>query len=290
MAKLADESRFSRIGYGALSLTQTSDRAECLAILQLLVDKKTAFIDTTNVYGFRYSEELIGECLRQNTRNRTKISLCKKFEFNSANPFVVCGKPEYVKEYCDTSLKRFGVDCIDPYYKHRVDPDTPIENTVTAMAELVKKGKIRYIGLCEASVQSIRRAHKVHPIAPAPVEYSPWSTDLKTNRILDTCKDLELSFLANRKRILDGKYKTLDDFAPDGSRKVLQRFQEPAFAHNVETLKEIADAKKYTVAQLRLAWVCAQAPHLVAIQIRGELGAFNVVILSKYFEVHYYCR
>ncbi|KAJ3130993.1 hypothetical protein HK100_007025 [Physocladia obscura] len=269
----------------------TADRAESLTVLQHVADSKAAFIDTSDIYGLGHNEELIGEWIAQEKGNREKVFICTKFGFKSLVPNVICGKPEYVKESCNASLKRLGVDTIDLYFQHRVDPDTPIEETVTAMAELVNEGKVRYIGLSEASAETIRRAHKVHPIAAVQVEYSPWSTHIENNGVLDTCNELGIvvvAFSPIGRGFLTGQYKSIDDFEPNDMRRSLPRFQGAAFAENlklVDALKKIADEKGCTVTQLTLAWVCAQGPHIIPIpgtkkvsRLEENLGALNVVI------------
>ncbi|KAJ3090923.1 hypothetical protein HK100_007314 [Physocladia obscura] len=294
MTSFTNEPLIPRIGFGAMGFSP-ANREESLSILQRLADTKSAFIDTADGYGLGYSEELIGEWLRQNPGNRSKVFLCTKFGFRGWHPFVICGTPEYVKSACEASLKRLGVDTIDLYYQHRVDPDTPIEDTVTAMAELVKEGKVRYLGLSEASAETIRRAHKIHPIAAVQVDYSPWSTFIEHNDVFATCEELGIAVVACKYIIsplglgfLTGQYKSVDDFAPNDLRRSLPRFQVPAFAENlrlIDAFKKIADAKGCTVTQLTLAWVCAQGPHVIPIpgttklsKLEDNLGATSVFI------------
>ncbi|KAJ3109111.1 hypothetical protein HK100_003345 [Physocladia obscura] len=296
MSKIFDEPLVSRIGFGAAGLSDyygKVDRAESLLVLQHLADSNAPFIDTADLYGDNgHNEELIGEWLTQNKENRAKVFLCTKFGFKlSQQPLVLCSKPEYVKEACDASLKRLGVDYIDLYYQHRVDPETPIEETVTAMAELVKEGKVRYIGLSEPGAETIRRAHKVHPIAAVQVEYSPWSTDIETNGVLDVCNELGIlvvAFSPIGRGFLTGKYRSIDDFEQNDVRRFLPRFQGDAFEKNlklVDELQKIALTKGCTVTQLTLAWVCAQGPHIIPIpgtkkiaRLDENLGALNVTI------------
>ncbi|KAJ3099514.1 hypothetical protein HK100_004877 [Physocladia obscura] len=252
MTKLYEEPLVSRIGFGAMGFSQsygTANRAESLSVLQHLADSKAAFVDTADIYGNGHNEELIGEWLAQDKENRNKVFLCTKFGFKAMIPIIISGKPDYVKQACNASLERLGVKYIDLYYQHRVDPETPIEETVTAMAELVKEGKVKYIGLSEASAETIRRAHKVHPIAAVQVEYSPWSTDIENNGVLDTCNELGIvvvAFSPIGRGFLTGQYKSIEDFEPNDARRSLPRFQGTAFADNlklVDELKKIAIEK-----------------------------------------------
>ncbi|KAJ3386353.1 hypothetical protein HDU84_001594 [Entophlyctis sp. JEL0112] len=274
----------------------TADRAESLALLAHLVNNPTnaAFIDTADVYGLGHNEELIGEWLASDPTLRSRVFLCTKFGFKSSNPPEVCGTPEYVKSCCNASIKRLGVEYIDLYYQHRVDPKTPIEDTVTAMAELVKEGKVRYIGLSEASADTIRRAHKVHPISAVQVEYSPWSTDIEQNGVLETCKELGIAIVAFSplgRGFLTGQYKSVDDFEPNDVRRNHPRFMGDAFQYNlqlVDSLAEIAASKGVTVTQFVLAWVMAQGPHVIPIpgtkkisRLDENLGALNVVVTKE---------
>ncbi|KAJ3335946.1 hypothetical protein HDU83_009765, partial [Entophlyctis luteolus] len=179
--------------------------------------------------------------------------------------------PEYVKKACYASLQRLGIDTIDLYYQHRVDKNTPIEDTVRAMADLVKEGKVRYLGLSEASADTIRRAHKIHPIAAYQVEYSPWSTDIETNGILDTCNELGIAVIAYSplgRGFLTGRFKSADDFEARDYRKYDPRFQGENFQKNldiVEALARLAEAKNVSVSQLTLAWVISQGPIIIPI-------------------------
>ncbi|KAJ3349715.1 hypothetical protein HDU83_000333 [Entophlyctis luteolus] len=289
----------ARLGFGAMGLSMsygTADRAESLALLAHLVNNPTnaAFIDTADVYGLGHNEELIGEWLASDPTLRSRVFLCTKFGFKSSNPPEVCGTPEYVKSCCNASIKRLGVEYIDLYYQHRVDPKTPIEDTVTAMAELVKEGKVRYIGLSEASADTIRRAHKVHPISAVQVEYSPWSTDIEQNGVLETCKELGIAIVAFSplgRGFLTGQYKSVDDFEPNDVRRNHPRFMGDAFQYNlqlVDSLAEIAASKGVTVTQFVLAWVMAQGPHVIPIpgtkkisRLDENLGALNVVVTKE---------
>ncbi|KAJ3106895.1 hypothetical protein HDU97_005382 [Phlyctochytrium planicorne] len=255
------------LGYGAMGLSEfygaTNDE-EGLQTLNRAIDLGCNFIDTSNMYGNGRNEELIAKVLK--TR-RSEVFICTKFGIvrDDAGNFVgINGKPEYVKKECQGSLDRLGIDTIDLYYQHRVDPNTPIEDTVRAMADLVKEGKVRYLGLSEASAKTIRRAHAVHPIAAVQVEYSPWTVDIETNDILDTCKELGIAIVAYSpvgRGFLTGEIRSIDDFDKDDYRRRSPRFMGENFNKNlalVDALKAVAAKKGVTVTQLTLAWVLHQ--------------------------------
>jgi aryl-alcohol dehydrogenase-like predicted oxidoreductase len=229
------------------------------------------FIDTADVYGPYKNEELVG-CAIKGTRDQ--VVLATKFGIvrDPSNPNVrgVSGKPDYVKKSCEGSLQRLGVEYIDLYYQHRVDPNTPIEETVGALAKLVKEGKIRYIGLSEAAADTIRRAVKVHPIAALQTEYSLWTRDPE-EEILATCRELGIGFVAYSplgRGFLTGQFKTFEDLAADDFRRFSPRFQGENFQKNLDLVKEveeIAREKKCQPSQLALAWVLAQGDDIVPI-------------------------
>jgi aryl-alcohol dehydrogenase-like predicted oxidoreductase len=229
------------------------------------------FIDTADVYGPYKNEELVG-CAIKGTRDQ--VVLATKFGIvrDPSNPNVrgVSGKPDYVKKSCEGSLQRLGVEYIDLYYQHRVDPNTPIEETVGALAKLVKEGKIRYIGLSEAAADTIRRAAKVHPIAALQTEYSLWTRDPE-EEILATCRELGIGFVAYSplgRGFLTGQFKTFEDLAADDFRRFSPRFQGENFQKNLDLVKEveeIAREKKCQPSQLALAWVLAQGDDIVPI-------------------------
>ncbi|CAG8750163.1 19688_t:CDS:2, partial [Rhizophagus irregularis] len=220
------------------------------------------------------NEILISKILKD---RRDEVFICTKFGIvrNSNVKFVgvsnVSGKPEYARQACENSLKRLEIDCIDLYYQHRVDPETPIEDTVGALAELVKEGKIKYIGLSECSAATLRRAHKVHPISAVQIEYSPWTLDIETNGIMETCRELGITIVAYGalgRGFLTGKFRSIDDFDPDDIRRNHPRFQAETFAKNLELadkFSEFASKKGLTSSQLCLAWVLAQSDNIVAI-------------------------
>ncbi|KAJ3324044.1 hypothetical protein HDU76_013502 [Blyttiomyces sp. JEL0837] len=288
------------IGLGAMGMSdfysgERDDEAN-LKVLNHAIDIGCTFLDTANVYGVNSeNEELISKLLK--TR-RSEVFICTKFGFvrGPKGEFLgVNGSPEYVKKCCNESLQRLGIDCIDLYYQHRVDPKTPIEDTVRAMAELVKEGKVKYIGLSEASAATLRRAHAIHPISAHQVEYSPWTLDIEKNGILETCKELKIPIIAYSplgRGFLTGSFKTPDDLAPDDSRRNNPRFQGEAFYKNlelVEALKSVAAKKGCTVSQLTLAWLMYQAPGLIipipgttkADRIDENWGAKDVVVTEE---------
>ncbi|KAJ3025894.1 UNVERIFIED_CONTAM: hypothetical protein HDU68_006515 [Siphonaria sp. JEL0065] len=264
-----------------LALSQSygpADRTESIAVLNRLVERNATFIDTADIYGQNgHNESLIGDWLKESGL-RNKVFLCTKFGFKSLDPIVVCGSKEYVKEACDASLKRLQVDSIDLYYQHRADPNTPIEETVSAMAELFKEGK----------------AHKTHPIAAVQVEYSPWTTDIEHNGVLATCNELGITIVAFSplgRGFLTGQYKSVEDFDPTDSRRFMPRFQGEAFAQNlklVDSLQEISTKKGITLTQLTLAWVAQQGPNVIPIpgtkkvsRLDENLGAIGVVLTEE---------
>ena len=246
------------------------DDAESLATIDRALELGITFLDTADVYGPYTNEELVGKALKG---RRQRVVLATKFG-NVRAPdgrFVgVNGKPDYVRAACDASLKRLGVDHIDLYYQHRVDRDTPIEETVGAMAELVSAGKVRYLGLSEAAPATVRRACKVHPIAALQTEYSLWSRDPE-QELLATCRELGVGFVAYSplgRGFLTGRFKTFEDLPEDDYRRRHPRFQGENFDRNLELVRrveEIARKKGCTPAQLALAWVLAQGETIVPI-------------------------
>jgi aryl-alcohol dehydrogenase-like predicted oxidoreductase len=228
------------------------------------------FLDTADVYGMGHNEELVGRAIRD---RRDKAFLATKFaNIRDANGgwADVSGKPEYVMKACDASLKRLGVDVIDLYYQHRVDANTPIEDTVGAMAKLVEQGKVRYLGLSEAGAQTIRRAHQVHPIAALQTEYSLWTRDPESE-IISTTRELGITFVPYSplgRGFLTGKIKSHDDLDAGDYRRNAPRFQGENLARNTvltENVERIANEKGCTPAQLALAWLLAQGDDMVPI-------------------------
>lgn len=222
------------------------------------------------MYGVGDNELLVGKALKG---HRDDVVLATKFgnvRGMDGSFLGVNGKPEYVKRACEASLKRLGIDTIDLYYQHRVDKETPIEDTVGAMAELVKEGKVRYLGLSEASAETIRRANKVHPISALQTEYSLWSRDVE-DEILPVCKELGISFIAYSplgRGFLTGRFKSPDDFEDNDHRKTSPRFQGENFQKNlnlVDHIKKLANVKGCTPAQLALAWLLAKEDNIIPI-------------------------
>jgi aryl-alcohol dehydrogenase-like predicted oxidoreductase len=247
------------------------DEAESIATIQRAVDLGCTFLDTADMYGPFKNEELVGRAIKG---RRKEVVLATKFGIvrDPANAMVrgINGKPDYVRQACEGSLKRLGVDVIDLYYQHRVDPSTPIEDTVGAMAELVRAGKVRYLGLSEAGVETLRRAHRVHPIAALQSEYSLWSRDPEDG-VLACCRELGIGFVAYSplgRGFLSGEIKRFDDLPANDYRRFSPRFQGDNFAKNlalVERIKELAAAKRCTPSQLALAWTLARGDDIVPI-------------------------
>jgi aryl-alcohol dehydrogenase-like predicted oxidoreductase len=247
------------------------DDAESVATIHRALELGITFLDTADVYGPHKNEELVGRAIKG---KRNQIVLATKFGIvrDPANPQIrgVSGKPDYVKSACDASLKRLGVDHIDLYYQHRVDPNTPIEETMGAMAELVKEGKVRYLGLSEAGVKTLRRAMEVHPIAALQTEYSLWTRDPEPE-ILPTCRELGIGFVAYSplgRGFLTGQFKKFEDLPADDYRRFSPRFQGENFQKNldlVNRVEDIAREKNCQASQLALAWVMAQGGDIVPI-------------------------
>jgi len=246
------------------------DDAESLRTLDRALELGIDFLDTADVYGPLANEELVGQALRG---RRDRVVLATKFG-NVRTPdgkfLGIDGRPEYVRGACDASLKRLGVDVIDLYYQHRVDPKTPIEDTVGAMAELVKAGKVRYLGLSEAAPATIRRAHAVHPISALQTEYSLWARDPE-GELLATVRELGIGFVAYSplgRGFLTGALASPAQFGGADRRNVLPRFQGENFTKNlalVARIRELAGARGVTPGQLALAWVLAQGDDIVPI-------------------------
>jgi aryl-alcohol dehydrogenase-like predicted oxidoreductase len=282
----------SAIGLGCMGMSEfygAGDEQESLATLDRALELGVTFLDTADMYGPFTNEELVGRALRG---RRDRVFLATKFGIvrDEANRMVrgISGAPDYVRAACDGSLRRLGVDTIDLYYQHRVDPTVPIEDTVGAMAELVRAGKVRHLGLSEAGAATIRRAHAVHPIAALQSEYSLWTRDPE-DEILATTRELGIAFVAYSplgRGFLTGQIKSLDDFAADDYRRMSPRFQGDNFRKNLDLVAQVetlARERACTPAQLALAWVLSQGDDVIPIPgtkrrkyLEENVGALDV--------------
>jgi len=263
----------SAVGLGCMGMSEfyaADDEADAVATIHRALELGVTLFDTADMYGPFTNERLVG---RELAGRRDDVVIATKFGVRRGDDgefLGVSGRPEYVLEACDDSLGRLGVDVIDLYYQHRVDPDVPIEETVGAMASLVEAGKVRHLGLSEAAPETIRRAHAVHPISALQTEYSLWSRDPE-DAILPTCRELGIGFVAYSplgRGFLTGRYRSIDDLPEDDYRRDSPRFQGDNFRRNlalVERVGEIAARKGVTPAQLALAWVLHRGDDLVPI-------------------------
>jgi aryl-alcohol dehydrogenase-like predicted oxidoreductase len=262
----------SGLGLGCMGMSGfygKSNQKQCLESIRTAIENGVTFLDTADSYGFGENETLVGTSIapfREQVSIATKVGVVRKKE--SPHVFSLNGKPQYVKQQCINSLKRLGVPIIDLYYLHHVDPNTPIEETIHAMAALIAEGLVRHIGLYEMEPQYIRRAHAVHPITAVQAEYSPFSREAE-KELLPLCKELGIGFVACAplcRGLLSGAISSVQDLKPDDFRQYFSRFQTEHLIHNlsiVNALKKIASEKSCSLSQLALAWVIAQSPSII---------------------------
>lgn len=272
---LGKDLEVSAVGLGCMGMSYAygeADEKESLATIDKALDMGVNFLDTADMYGPYTNELLVGKAIRG---RRNKFVIATKFGivFDPTDPSGrgINGRPEYVRKACEASLKRLEIDTIDLYYLHRIDPQTPLEETVGAMKKLVEEGKIRHIGLSEVSAEGLRKAEKVHKITALQTEYSLWTRDVEENDVLKTCRELQIGFVPYSplgRGFLSGKIKSWEDLSEDDWRRTNPRFQGENFQKNlmlVEQLEAMAKKKNVTASQLALAWVLAQGDDVVPI-------------------------
>ncbi len=289
--------KVSALGLGCMGMSFAygpTDEAESLQVLHRYLELGGNFLDTAEIYGPHKNEELLGRFLRTVSRDSVIVATKFGFRIGPSGSRAVDSSPENVRRACDGSLQRLGIETIDLYYQHRVDPDVPIEETVGAMAELVAAGKVRMLGLSEAGPETLRRAVKVHPIAALQSEYSLWSREVEANGVLATCRELGITFIPYSplgRGFLTGAIQKLEDLDPSDWRRTNPRFGEKALQENlklVAAVKELAAKKAVTPAQLALAWVLAQGDDVVPIPgtkrlhyLEDNMGALAVSLTES---------